>query len=291
MDNFTWNFGTDDNDTWFTIKHRVCNDYKKYIFIWGCHYGEKELVFDDITTAYYKISDKIKEHYKDLNFDEKQIMEIIKDENYGFTNYWLYDNKYDFYEDKKCNINNEILNLLDMHGIVICTSEFKKERDYNNNNFYFVLPHPYFNKMKDICKLKRIKQIGIKTSNKELECFEVLKLEYDDLQQQFKIPNTRYHADYYSKNNNLVIEFLGDIFHGNINIYPKEKFNKTLGKTYGQMNIETFKRFDNIHKNKFNIKYIWENDWNRYCYAKKNKKQKDENKISIIDFLIDYPEN
>lgn len=168
------------------------------------------------------------------------------------------------------NFNNKIIKILDQFGIIICKSNLSNNKKSRENEFYFVLPHSYFIEMQSVCKLIRIKQIGIKQSNKEKDCYNILKNEFDDLVIQFKIPNSNYTVDYYSKKNNLVIEFLGDKFHGNLEIYPKNKFDSMLKKTYGEINKDTFERFDKIYQKGYKIKYIWENDWNNYYVNKNN---------------------
>ena len=40
---------------------------------------------------------------------------------------------------------------------------------------------------------------------------------------EYSIPNSRYHADGYSENKNLILEYHGDYWHGNPKIYIIQK--------------------------------------------------------------------
>jgi len=174
---------------------------------------------------------------------------------------------------------------------------------------YFVMTHSFFNKWNSefcgfinipvdwgneyyktspshkrlstyVSKLLQVKYNGVKKSKKEIACYKVLQNEYNDLVSQYKITDSQYSVDYFSKKNNLVIEFLGDWWHGNPDIYARNKVNTKSKKTIGQLYDETFDRLTDISKKGFNIKYIWENDWKRYLIDKKR-----DNNINIKDYL------
>ena len=71
----------------------------------------------------------------------------------------------------------------------------------------------------------------------------------------------KYKVDGYDPTNNIVFEFLGNYWHGNLNVYPPETVNKTLGKTMGLLNEETMNRLNAIRKEGFKVEYIWEKDF------------------------------
>jgi len=100
--------------------------------------------------------------------------------------------------------------------------------------------------------------------------YEISKPEIEFLD-YLKIPNTiKYRqVDIFNKRvdgliGNTVYEFLGDYFHGNPKKYKSNVYNKICRKTFGELYENTFKRFE-LFKNKgYNIKYIWECDWNKF---------------------------
>ncbi|MBA43226.1 MAG: hypothetical protein CMF62_04345 [Magnetococcales bacterium] len=120
-----------------------------YEFNRGCHTGDASDRFYDLDETYDEVSQLIKYHYKDKNITK----ESLKDEDF-LTDNWLWNFRKDVI-DKSENFSNEIINILDSYGIIICKSKLL----LRENDFYFILPHPYFNKMKTICELIRIQQI------------------------------------------------------------------------------------------------------------------------------------
>lgn len=75
-------------------------------------------------------------------------------------------------------------------------------------------------------------------------------------------------VDGFDPKTNTVYEFLGDYWHGNPNIFHPNKINYHCNKTFKRLYDETFSRFYKLKKLGYNIKYIWENDWELWC---KNK--------------------
>ncbi len=70
-----------------------------------------------------------------------------------------------------------------------------------------------------------------------------------------------YNVDGFNDITKTVYEFLGDYWHGNLERYTKEEMNITVGKTFGELNIETFDRLEYLKSQGYNIIYIWERDW------------------------------
>ncbi|MFH1013611.1 MAG: hypothetical protein V1769_03775, partial [Thermoplasmatota archaeon] len=57
---------------------------------------------------------------------------------------------------------------------------------------------------------------------------------------------------------------LGDYWHGNPEKFDPDDTNKICHKTYNELYNETFKKFDILKMNGYNVKYIWETDWKRF---------------------------
>lgn len=68
-------------------------------------------------------------------------------------------------------------------------------------------------------------------------------------------------VDGYDPITNTILEFLGDYFHGNPEIFNPNKINKTLHKRMKTLYRETFKRFDMLKSLGYDILYIWEKDY------------------------------
>ena len=81
------------------------------------------------------------------------------------------------------------------------------------------------------CQGRITKVNGTLSSKKEITCFHILSLMYPDLEQQVSIPETRRTVDYYSPSYNLIIEFLGDFYHGNLDKYDGDTMNPKVKKT------------------------------------------------------------
>jgi hypothetical protein len=81
---------------------------------------------------------------------------------------------------------------------------------------------------------------------------------------QFPIDSLRYIVDGFDVSTNTVYEFLGDYWHGNPKKFKSSHIITHTGKTCGQAYKYTFKRFYDIKKLGYDIKYIWESDWNKW---------------------------
>lgn len=63
---------------------------------------------------------------------------------------------------------------------------------------------------------------------------------------------------------NTVYEFLGDFWHGNPDKYKSSDVNVVVGKTFGMLYNNTLLRFKKLKSSGFEVKYIWESDWNQF---------------------------
>jgi|ERR1035437_1554172 hypothetical protein len=69
-------------------------------------------------------------------------------------------------------------------------------------------------------------------------------------------------------NNKIVYEFLGDYWHGNPEIYKCDEINRSNKECFGNLLQETYNRLNNIKNLGYNVKYIWERDWNNFINGK-----------------------
>ena len=67
----------------------------------------------------------------------------------------------------------------------------------------------------------------------------------------------------YDPKTNTIYEFLGDYWHGNPKVHDFDKVNLNTGVSFKELNQKTFERFDEIKKLGYNIKYVWENEYNK----------------------------
>ena len=109
-------------------------------------------------------------------------------------------------------------------------------------------------------------------SQGEIEWLICLSIEkYPDIRHalneegQYLIPNSRYHADGYSKTKNTIFEYNGDYYHGNPEFYnQKELYNKRTKTTYGEKYIKTLKKQSFCEESGYNYISIWESEWFRF---------------------------
>jgi len=80
--------------------------------------------------------------------------------------------------------------------------------------------------------------------------------------------------------NNIIYEFLGDYWHGNLNTFDPQKINEILKISFSTLNRKTVRRFKWLSNQGYKIKYIWESDWKKFI---KNK--------NVIPNILDFDEN
>lgn len=106
-----------------------------------------------------------------------------------------------------------------------------------------------------------------KYSSIEKECLQTLekaariKLSITKNNLGIHIPETNYYVDGYNKRLKLIVEFNGDIWHGNPKLYKSTDINPVTKCTYGSL-LKATKRKERILKNKgYKVFSIWQNDW------------------------------
>lgn len=80
---------------------------------------------------------------------------------------------------------------------------------------------------------------------------------------EYKINNSRYHADGFCPETNTIYEYDGDYYHGNPKLYNKEHLNRRCNKTFGELYQKTLDKRDHCIDNGYNFKSMWESEWHR----------------------------
>ncbi|KKL70695.1 hypothetical protein LCGC14_2102310, partial [marine sediment metagenome] len=97
-----------------------------------------------------------------------------------------------------------------------------------------------------------------KISQEWLDSLGILQ-EYREL----TIKDLNIRADAYDPKTNTVYEFFGDYWHGNPEVFDKDKIHPISKKSFGELYKKTLKRLKLLKKSGYNVIYIWENDFNR----------------------------
>lgn len=63
------------------------------------------------------------------------------------------------------------------------------------------------------------------------------------------------------KDGDIILEYLGDFWHGNPNLYSGSEINMLAKKSYGELYDETLHRFSIFEQQGYIVKYIWESEW------------------------------
>lgn len=80
---------------------------------------------------------------------------------------------------------------------------------------------------------------------------------------EYLIPETKYRADGFCKENNTIYEFHGDFWHGNPNIYKDDDINIITKCTYKELYDKTLKKEEILKNLGYNLVVIWEYDWKK----------------------------
>lgn len=68
-------------------------------------------------------------------------------------------------------------------------------------------------------------------------------------------------VDGFCKSTNTVYEYHGDFWHGNIDMYDRDKIHPVIGTTYGSLYQKTILRDDKIRKLGYNLVIVWESEF------------------------------
>ena len=132
--------------------------------------------------------------------------------------------------------------------------------------------HIYVNQGCDKCICKRFSKISINWLN-FISKYENIDIQHAENNCEFKIPNTKYHADGYCKENNTVYEFHGTLWHGDPRVYNSNDMSY-FGCKYGDLYEKTIKREQTIKDCGFNLITMWEYDWYKINESMKKLQKK-----------------
>ena len=79
-----------------------------------------------------------------------------------------------------------------------------------------------------------------------------------------------YKVDGIDKFTNTIYEFLGDYWHGNPIKFNANEINPSNKKNYGELYTDTLKKLDTLKSMGYNVRYVWETDWNNFIGQKDN---------------------
>ena len=85
---------------------------------------------------------------------------------------------------------------------------------------------------------------------------------YDDIEGEYRIPNTHYSADGYDEKTNTVFEFQGDYWHGNPLMFQSDQINPSKKCTFGELYDKTLNKRKILEELGYKYVEIWENKWN-----------------------------
>lgn len=101
-------------------------------------------------------------------------------------------------------------------------------------------------------------------SNPEIEFLDYLKIPNTKENRQKKILNFKVDGI----KDNIIYEFLGDFYHGNPKKYNPQDINQKNGKKFEELYNKTLLKFNKLNSVGYEVKYIWESDWNEYKKGK-----------------------
>lgn len=99
-------------------------------------------------------------------------------------------------------------------------------------------------------------------SKAETEWLDYIKLPIEFRNKQVIINNRIFFPDGFDPNTNTIYEFYGDYWHGNLNVYKPEAFNKLNKMKFIDLYNRTLERENFIKNNGYKIISIWESEWN-----------------------------
>lgn len=101
-----------------------------------------------------------------------------------------------------------------------------------------------------------------------------INIQHAENEGEYIISNSKYKADGYCKETNTIIEFHGDLWHGNPKIYNENEVNKVNKKTFGELYNNTIKKEKFIKEQGYNLVVIWERDFDNLINIIKNIQKK-----------------
>ena len=95
---------------------------------------------------------------------------------------------------------------------------------------------------------------------------------------EYSIPNSRYRADGYSESKKMILEYHGDFWHGNPELFNQEEINSVTKTTYGELYQSTIEKRHFCEESEYEYLSIWESEWirGRNSIIKLQRKIKDK---------------
>ena len=95
---------------------------------------------------------------------------------------------------------------------------------------------------------------------------------------EYSIPKSRYHADGYSESKKMILEYHGDFWHGNPELFNQEEINSVTKTTYGELYRSTIEKRHFCEESEYEYLIIWESEWirGRNSIIKLQRKIKDK---------------
>lgn len=106
-------------------------------------------------------------------------------------------------------------------------------------------------------------------SKKEIDWLDKLQIPINNRQKCIMNGKRKYLVD--ALVDKTIYEFYGEYWHGDPRVYPERSFvNRTMEKTMDQLYEETIEREFELHKLGYEVKFVWEYDWNNGDLFSKN---------------------
>jgi len=100
-----------------------------------------------------------------------------------------------------------------------------------------------------------------KISKRECDFMDYLQISI----RNFSLPKwKKKYVDGYDPHTNTIYEFLGDYWHGNPEVYDGNHTNPDTKLTFNTLLKRTFEKLNKMKSLGYNVKFIWENDWNKF---------------------------
>jgi len=175
-------------------------------------------------------------------------------------------------KNKKLTVKDFLIKSKEIHGLKYDYSKInyinyktKIEIICSKHGSFFQIPNSHL--MGRGCrKCGYEKLLHIISSKGENEFLDYVDVNKNDRQQNV----FGYFIDGFDPKTNTIYEFLGDFWHGNPKKFDFNKTNTILKKSFKELYDNTFSRFYNLNRLGYNVKYIWENDWNKFKCGDEN---------------------
>jgi hypothetical protein len=189
-----------------------------------------------------------------------------------------YDCKRCAYDEFKVTIDEFIERSNLIHDFEYCYDLVKLENLYANveiicfkHGSFFQSPHGH------------LAGNGCKYCSNYISRGEAAWLNYLNVPEQYRqltisANGRKYTFDGFDKDKNTIYEFNGDYWHGNPEIFDRNKINRNNKETFGALYDKTIQRENELRALGYNLVVIWENDWKKI--EKELKKDGDE-KVSL----------